>query len=329
MCACVEQMPVVTRADCTQVDIEQESADFSLSSDNVLTATITSLEIEFNACQGANNNNNDLAAYYERLVDEGKIPSDKKEIFEKTVVGETYCREAIDSFLDDQGLAPKPKCLYGNPPECGCQNVLQKDYRGTVNVTRSGRECQRWDEQTPQSHSRTRKRYPDSNLVENYCRNPDDEPGGAWCYTTDPDKRFEYCDVPECGVFPSPASIEQCTYAEDQSDYRGRINETRDGYECMAWDSQDPHSHNRIAANFPDSDLTENYCRNPDGEPEGAWCYTTDPAKRWSYCNVPRCEVRKLRGSKLKQVCFGKYCEPLFKSYFMNIIAHNFMNCTL
>ncbi|VDH97333.1 Hypothetical predicted protein [Mytilus galloprovincialis] len=34
---------------------------------------------------------------------------------------------------------------------------------------------------------------------ENYCRNPDREPEGPWCYTMDPRKRFEYCDVPFCG----------------------------------------------------------------------------------------------------------------------------------
>ena len=32
-----------------------------------------------------------------------------------------------------------------------------------------------------------------------------------------------------------------------------------------------------------------NYCRNPDGEPCGPWCYTEDPAKRWEYCDVKMC----------------------------------------
>jgi len=27
----------------------------------------------------------------------------------------------------------------------------------------------------------------------NYCRNPDDAPEGAWCYTTDPYTRMAYC----------------------------------------------------------------------------------------------------------------------------------------
>lgn len=35
------------------------------------------------------------------------------------------------------------------------------------------------------------------------------------------------------------------------------------------------------------------YCRNPDNEPGGVWCFTTDPGKRWEYCSqVPKCIVR-------------------------------------
>ena len=32
----------------------------------------------------------------------------------------------------------------------------------------------------------------------NYCRNPENKPGGPWCYTTDPNKVWEYCDVKVC-----------------------------------------------------------------------------------------------------------------------------------
>ena len=40
-------------------------------------------------------------------------------------------------------------------------------------------------------------RFPDGGLESNYCRNPDDEPYGPWCYTMDPGSRFEYC-LPMC-----------------------------------------------------------------------------------------------------------------------------------
>lgn len=66
------------------------------------------------------------------------------------------------------------------------------DYTGKVSVTQSGRICQAWNSQTPHSHPRT-------SLPENYCRNPDGEPA-PWCYTTDPNKRFEICNIPYCGT---------------------------------------------------------------------------------------------------------------------------------
>ncbi|KAI8512634.1 Kringle domain [Branchiostoma belcheri] len=58
--------------------------------------------------------------------------------------------------------------------------------------------CQRWDSQSPHIHPHTPQAHPDAGLEENnFCRNPDhkDRP---WCYTTDGDWRWDYCDVMEC-----------------------------------------------------------------------------------------------------------------------------------
>jgi WD40 repeat protein len=72
-------------------------------------------------------------------------------------------------------------------------------YRGTQSVTKSGRVCQKWTAQTPHKHTRTPDKYPGAGLGDhNYCRNPDGEPY-AWCYTTDPARRFEECDI---GIAP-------------------------------------------------------------------------------------------------------------------------------
>ena len=57
---------------------------------------------------------------------------------------------------------------------------------------------------------------------------------------------------------------------------------TVSGRTCQGWFLQTPHRHNFA------SQGGHNLCRNPDGEP-GAWCYTTDPHKRWELCPVSKC----------------------------------------
>ncbi|XP_049719467.1 hepatocyte growth factor-like protein isoform X5 [Elephas maximus indicus] len=40
----------------------------------------------------------------------------------------------------------------------------------------------------------------------------------------------------------------------------------------------------------PHVKLEENYCRNPDGDRHGPWCYTTDPGTPFDYCALRRCD---------------------------------------
>ena len=90
--------------------------------------------------------------------------------------------------------------LFTAVRECR-SDVLGKDYKGTTKVTKTGKKCQRWDKQTPHKHTNNKaKLFPDSSLAEasNYCRNPDNEPKGPWCYTEDSGKRWEYCDIKIC-----------------------------------------------------------------------------------------------------------------------------------
>ncbi|XP_052695909.1 plasminogen-like [Crassostrea angulata] len=146
------------------------------------------------------------------------------------------------------------------------------DYTGKVSVTQSGRICQAWNSQTPHSHPRT-------SLPENYCRNPDGEPA-PWCYTTDPNKRFEICNIPYCVTRPL-----ECIRKDDPigRKYFGTINVTKTGKPCQRWDSQTPHTHR-----FDELADQENYCRNSiDGT--GPWCYTTNADNRWEYCSIPHC----------------------------------------
>jgi hypothetical protein len=69
----VEQMPTVTRSDCTQIDVvESFVIDYSSTSGN-FASKLTAVDINFNACQGINNQNNNLWAYMARLYYQGDI----------------------------------------------------------------------------------------------------------------------------------------------------------------------------------------------------------------------------------------------------------------
>ncbi|KAJ8270711.1 hypothetical protein GJAV_G00118370 [Gymnothorax javanicus] len=174
-------------------------------------------------------------------------------------------------------------------PDCSeeCMHCSGEDYRGKISKTESGFTCQRWDSQKPHTHGYLPQVLPDKYLEENYCRNPDGEPR-PWCFTTSPTKRWDYCSIPRCTSEP-PTIAEELTCATgDGSAYRGTIAVTETGKTCQVWASQEPHKHNRIPENYPCKGLKSNYCRNPDNE-KMPWCYTTDPTTRWEYCKVPTC----------------------------------------
>ena len=80
--------------------------------------------------------------------------------------------------------------------DCGIKNIDCQigngaAYTGEVHKTKSGIECQAWNVVTPHNHGFGRLGD------HNQCRNPDGEPG-AWCYTTDKNKRWDLCDVRQC-----------------------------------------------------------------------------------------------------------------------------------
>jgi hypothetical protein len=77
------------------------------------------------------------------------------------------------------------------------------------------------------------------------------------------------------------------TLEGDGADYIGCQQTTTSGLICQNWEDDWPHSHNFNALSVPDAHLgNHNHCRNPDGDPSGIWCYTTDPSTRWEYCTT-------------------------------------------
>jgi integrin beta 3 len=55
----------------------------------------------------------------------------------------------------------------------------------------------------------------------------------------------------------------------------GYRSKTQKGVICQNWRSNYPHSN--INTYSGQGIGNHNYCRNPDSDPNGPWCYTTDP----------------------------------------------------
>ncbi|XP_032729144.1 hepatocyte growth factor isoform X3 [Lontra canadensis] len=153
-------------------------------------------------------------------------------------------------------------------------------YKGTVSITKSGIKCQPWNSMIPHEHSFLPSSYRGKDLQENYCRNPRGEEGGPWCFTSNPEVRYEVCDIPQC-------SEVECMTCNGES-YRGPMDHTESGKICQRWDHQTPHRHKFLPERYPDKGFDDNYCRNPDGKPR-PWCYTLDPDTPWEYCAIKMC----------------------------------------
>jgi len=103
MCGCVEQMPVVTRSDCTQVDVT-ETFTFVYHPSAGFSVTASDVNIDFNSCQGLGKNN-DLSAYVARLETEGKVTLAQKNELKNHLVENNNCPSAIERSLAYKGIA--------------------------------------------------------------------------------------------------------------------------------------------------------------------------------------------------------------------------------
>ncbi|XP_070570506.1 low-density lipoprotein receptor-related protein 2-like isoform X2 [Ptychodera flava] len=194
------------------------------------------------------------------------------------------------------------------------------DYRGKVNTTVSGRHCQKWSSQTPHSHNRTDEFYSNTGLGDHsYCRNPDNE-AGIWCYTTDPDVRWEFCDagnrqqrcdgdVRKCDeatefqcrnqyCIAKEHTCDQRNHCDDRSDewdclyrgecytvhggmdYRGTVNHTSRGIPCQRWSEQTPHQHNYSPELVQDQGLGDHNYCRNPGQAHGQ-------LRPWCYTTDP------------------------------------------
>jgi len=169
------------------------------------------------------------------------------------------------------------------------------NYQGEVSKTKSGLKCQKWSKQTPHKHDYYR------NEEGNYCRNPNSSGKKPWCYTADPDKRWEYCDIPLCKAKEVKKACtcsgskclvvnKDCLKNKRGNGFTGTTATTKSGKTCQSWSKQTPHKHRYTGP--------KNYCANPDDSGDRLWCYTTDENTRWEYCDIPTCPKATKNGLK-------------------------------
>lgn len=102
MCACADQMPTVSRSDCTQIEVDETYKLTYEASTKQFTGEISRIEINFEACQGFDNTNNNLAAYVTRMTRENHINSDQRHELMKYIVGDYRCDMVRKHYINEK-----------------------------------------------------------------------------------------------------------------------------------------------------------------------------------------------------------------------------------
>jgi len=128
--------------------------------------------------------------------------------------GQIYADYVSNIYVTHMGSSPCPlypdiKCIlvgvYAPPDKyLSCYNATDgsptvggRMYRGTVAMTDTGKTCQAWSSQYPNTHYFDPKDWPEDGLTNNYCRNPDSNTR-PWCFTTVTNPRWGTCTIPTC-----------------------------------------------------------------------------------------------------------------------------------
>lgn len=183
----------------------------------------------------------------------------------------------------------------------GCSAGNGEAYNEAVSITSTGKTCQYWSSNFPHRITEFNASL-DKSLEENYCRNPDQSPEGPWCFTRDPTVRRESCAIPSCdgpfvrgivrtqpGKTADPPKSTECL-PDHGKDYKGTLSVTMKDHTCLPWKS--PKAVKRAAQMefLPEVVLEQNYCRNPDNDTEGPWCFVDHPNVTMDYCDLELCE---------------------------------------
>merc|ERR1711990_1228568 len=83
--------------------------------------------------------------------------------------------------------------------------------------------------------------------------------------------------------------------------YRGTENKSSRKVTCKDWSSLG--GFNKFhPSKQPDADLDSNYCRNPDEDVMGPWCFISLSPRKFQYCRIPLCTNANPFLSRLKMV---------------------------
>lgn len=82
-----------------------------------------------------------------------------------------------------------------------CLSNYGIDYIGDLSVSLGGHTCLQWSSPEAVLLSKDKDFIPEVELLDNKCRNPDDDPEGPWCYVEiSGNITVDYCDLQLCGT---------------------------------------------------------------------------------------------------------------------------------
>jgi len=143
-------------------------------------------------------------------------------------------------------------------------------YTGTKRQLPNGQSCQQWNTNYPSVVAHLPTEY-----ASNYCRNPDNDPNGPWCYnsdfTADEHDKMMYCDIPKCRTSSSPPQRRRSKCGAEWNYYQGDNTKSEKGKTCLNWsDVEESASFERFQRfGIP----KHNKCRNPSKDGSGPWCF--------------------------------------------------------
>ncbi|ENN72800.1 hypothetical protein YQE_10604, partial [Dendroctonus ponderosae] len=189
-------------------------------------------------------------------------------------------------------------------PDCAI-NTNEPDYSGTQasrlessrDVTSLGLPCLPWS---------GRKMLPDDvatmfknrSLIvtsKNYCRDPEARGEGTFCYALSRNLKQTIVEKQFCHLRKCKSQL--CKMAGTGNDFIGHLSTTRSGRTCDNWDVSSRSVHPQYMYTFNDSYFADidassarNFCRNPNRDVSGSWCYTKDPDVVQDVCPITDCD---------------------------------------